>query len=295
MSANNQQELYTKIKKRLDDYRYRSHFAKFSTLSFALLLILSLFPIVPIVIVSILGYPASSSSVIMVSWFGCIFSFGILFAISERISKRIEQKRGITLEEKLFAKAYEALCCLNEFFDTSHPVLSGKKKAIRKLWDIVYAIGNTSFPYSILVADEAFNLYTLSSNLSQKLIPQLEKSNTIPMEKIISSIESVVNYFSAPRLPSLIDLNQSFLELPLIPDRSVSKKVITSIAKPSNSRHVLAFGSMAIITLLITYVGITFIGVNLQESYILAIGSMIGLVAIYVTYLGLTNPQKTKT
>jgi hypothetical protein len=92
-----------------------------------------------------------------------------------------------------------------------------------------------------------------------------------------------------------LDLVLNVAELPEITERSIYVDVRSAFFKRSNLRHVVAFSIAGITALIISYVGLNYFGASLYEAYTLGIGSLIALVTLYVTYLGLTVRRESRT
>jgi len=292
------EEIYKQIKKRLADYRYRLGFLTLGTLIFAMLFILSLVPVVPAIIAGFLNLMYTHW--IAPLYFSCISAFGALFWIFQRFVKKIEEKRGIALEERMYVYAYEASCHLREYLDPDHPIKSGKLKAERKVQRILTLFAGIVYPNAVLMRDETVQLWQLGKNLRMKLLPSMKKHRNLDdsrniMENVNSSLTALVDYLSKPDLPSLVALNQRMMSLPETKERSASDYVKNTLLKRSNLRHVLVFSAAIAAAFLVAFVDLTYLGASLHEAFILWIGSSIALATLYVTYLGLTVRREQGT
>jgi hypothetical protein len=282
-------ETYERIKKRLGEYRYRSALLKLGALASAFLFIFSLFPIVPISIIDILGLDMYSWSVPL--WFLCIGVFIVLFWIFQRLSRKIEEKRGITLEEEMYVPAYETLCHFREYSDPNHPIIGSKLKAERRMQRILTLLGEIALPNVTIVREEAVQLWQLRNNLKTRLIPLMRKHNG----NVHSSLIALVDYLSRPELPSLVTLNITMASLPEITEKNIYLDIISAFFKSSNLRHIGAVLAAGITALLIYYIDLNYFGASSHEAYALGVGSSIALVTLYVTYLGLTKRRELRT
>jgi len=282
-------ETYEQIKKRLGEYRYRSALLKLGALASAFLFIFSLFPIVPISIINILGLDMYSWSVPL--WFLCIGVFIVLFLIFQRLSRKIEEKRGITLEEEMYVLAYEVLCHFEEYSDPNHPIIGSRLKAERRMQHILNLLGEIEFPNVSIVREEAIQLWHLRNNLKKKLIPLMRKSDG----NVHSLLIALVDYLSRPILPSLVMLNTMMTSLPEIRERSIFLDVISAFFKSSNLRHMEIVLVSGIAALLIYYMDLNYFNASLHEAFALGIVSLIALITLYVTYLGLTMRKGPRT
>jgi hypothetical protein len=167
------EETYKQTKKRLREYRYRYGLVTAGLMIFTLLFILSLFPAVPVVIVGALGI--IYSNLVVPLWLSCIMIFGVLTWMCQRFAKKIEEKRGITLEERMYVHAYEAFNHLREYIDRIHPIASGKLKAQRKVLRILTLLEEIKFPNTTLVREEAVQLWQLTENLRMRILPSIKK------------------------------------------------------------------------------------------------------------------------
>lgn len=290
------EDTYKKIKNRIEDKRYLSAFLTMGTVALAVLLVLSLFPLVPIIIAALTGLAPTSLTIVYL-WFFCIFLFGGLFWIFQRFDQKIEVKRGITLEERMYVKAYESMCLIRERLDPDHPVLGSGSKAVRRLIEIVYLLESVGFPNAVLVREQANQFWHLRNNLKTRLIPSISKALNMNdsklMETIFSAITDFLDYLLRPQLVDLASLNQKMLVFPESKDRSISEDIKALLLRRSNLRHVMAFSTCAVISLLIFYVD-SYLGASQSEAFTLGIGSIIALVTLYVTYLGLTKRKESK-
>lgn len=292
----NHDETYRLVKKRLGYYRYRSWFFTSGAMVSAVLLVLSLFPMVPIVLIAILGLKPSVWNVPL--WFLCIGVFGVLFWIFQRSAKKTTEKRGVSLEEELYVRAYEALCFLKEYMDPSHPILGSKKKAIRRLQRIDYMLTSISLPYVSIIREEAVQMAKLRENLRYRIIPSLKKagqSDPEVMEATYSAIEQLVDYLSKPVSVGLIALNANLASLPKIREKSIFEDLKSAIFRRSSLRHTATFSVFAIFSSLVYYVDINYFGATMNDAFELGLMFFIGITAIYVTYLGLTAPKEPRT
>jgi hypothetical protein len=279
-------ETYDRIKKRLGEYRYRSALLTLGTLAFALLFVFSLFPLVPVIIAIALGLTYSVWTVPL--WFLCIGIFGALFWVFQRVTKMTEEKRGVTLEEKMYIPAYEALCYFREYFDPNHPIKGSKLKAERRMEKILTLLGESTLPNVIIIREEAVQLWQLWKNLKMRLIPSMEKNNG----SIDSSLVRLVDYLSKPELTSLVRLNEMMLSLSEINERNIYLDFRRALLKSSNLRHMEIVLVTSITALLIYYTDLNYFGANLHEAFALGIGSLIALMTLYVTYLALTKRRE---
>jgi len=290
-------ETYERIKKHLGDYRYRSSFFSLGTMVFALLLILSIFPLVPVIIADVLGLAYSIWSVPL--WFLCIGVFGALFWVFQRFAKRIEEKRGITLEERMYVRAYESLCFLTEYLDPDHPISGSRSKAARRLQDIDYLLGSTGFPYVSIIRDAASQLWQFRRNLETRLIPlirrPLDRTDTKSAEDVCSILTALVDYLSKPQLVGLVALNGRMSSLPQVTEKNIFEDFKDILFKRSNLRHTVVFSFFAIFASLVYYVDINYFGATMNTAFELGLMFFVGIVAIYVTYLGLTVRRESRT
>lgn len=282
-------ETYERIKKRLGDYRYRSAFLTLGAMVCALLFVLSLFPLVPGFIITILGLDMYSWTVPL--WFLCIGVFGVLFWIFQRFSRKIEEKRGITLEEKMYVLAYEALCHFKEYSDPNHPIIGSKLKAERRMQRILILLEEIALPNVTIVKEEAVQLWQLQNNLRTRLIPSMR----IHHGNVHSLLIALVDYLSRPELPSLVALNKTMVSLPEIVERSIYLDVRSAFFKRSNLRHTTVFSVFAIFASFVYYVDINYFGAPTDAAFGLGLMFWVGIAAIYVTYLGLTMRKEPRT
>lgn len=291
------EETYKRIKKRLEDYRYLSNFLRFGAVTFAVLFVLSLFPLVPAFIVVILGISMTDWS--MWFWFLCIGAFAVLFWIFQRFAKKIEEKRGITLEELMYVPAYEALCHVREYLDPSHPIVRGKLKAERRVRDILTLLEEISFPVATLIREEITQLFQLGKNLRMRLLPSMKKylsgSDSKIKGNVLSLLGALTDYLSKPELSSLVELNKNMMCLPEITERSIYESLRSTLVKRSILRHTLVFSIIGVVALLISYVDLNYIGASQQDAFNLGVTSFIALVTMYLTYLGLTMRREPRT
>lgn len=293
----NHEEIYKRIKKRLADYRYRSGFFTLGTMVFAVLLILSLFPLVPILIAGYFGLAYSDFAILL--WFLCIGIFAVMFWIFQKVARSMEEKRGITLEERMYVHAYEALCHFREYFDPNHPIKSGKLKAERRVLSILTLLDGIRFPNTALIREEAVQLWQLRRNLRMKLLPSIKRFLNVNDPNMTGNLHSLlialVDYLSKPELLGLAALNKSMISLSEITERSIYDIFRSTLFKRSNMRHVMAFSIATAVALLISYVDLNYLGASPHDAFILWVGSTIALATLYVTYLGLTVRREQRT
>lgn len=293
----NHEETYKRIKKRIEEYRYRSGLLTIGAMIFALLFIFSLFPLVPVVVASFLGIVYTNWVVPL--WFLCIGIFGALFWCCQKSAKKIEEKRGITLEEWMYVFAYEALCYLREYLDPNHRIIGSKLKAERRVLDIVTLLAGVGFPNASLIREEAVQIGQLWKNLKTRLLSSMKKYLSGNDSKIIGNVHSsliaLLDYLSKPELPSLLALNNSMTSLPEITERSIYDDFRSTVIRRSNLRHTMAFSVVGVAAMLITYADINYFGASQPDAFALGVGSLIALATLYVTYLGLTVRREPRT
>jgi len=291
------EETYNRIKKRIKFYRYRFGFFAVGTLVFGLLLILSVFPLVPIAIASLLDILYSNWTLPL--WFSCIGIFAVLLWIFQRFAKKIKEESGITLEEEMYVHAYEALCHLREYSDPNHPIIGGKSKAERRVSDILTLLGNTEVPNATLIREEVAQLWQLRENLRTRLLPSIKKYpkgiDSGTWNNAISSLNVLIDYLSKPELPSLVALNKKMTSLPEITEISIYDFFRSALLKRSNLRHVMAFSVASVVAMLISYVDLNYLDASHHDAFTLGVSSFIALVTLYVTYLGLTVRREQRT
>jgi hypothetical protein len=282
-------ETYERIKKRLGDYRYRSTFLTLGTMVCALLFILSLFPLVPAVIAAILGLTYYDWSILL--WFVCIAVFGALFWIFQRFSRKIEEKRGITLEEKMYVPAYEALCHFREYMEPNHPIIGSKLKAERRMQYILTLLEQTAFPNVDIVKEQTVQFQRLYRSLRTRIIPSIRKYQG----NVLQSLVAFVDYLSAPKLPSLVELNKTMESLPETVERNIYLDFRSALFKRSNLRHTTVFSSFAIFAMLVYYIDINYFDAPKDTAFGLGLMFWVGIAAIYVSYLALTRRKEQRT
>lgn len=282
-------EYYDQIKRRLCEYRYRSALLNFGALASAFLFIFSFIPIVPIFIINILGLVMYSWGAPL--WFLCIGVFLASFWICQRFSRKIEEKRGVTLEERMYISAYEALCYFKEYSDPKHPIKSGRFKAERRIQSILTLLGQITFPNLAIVTEESVQYGQLHINLRTRLLPLLRRNNG----NTHTLLTTLVDYFSKPELSSLVDLNKTIGFLPEIKERNIYLYLRSAFLKRSNLRHIgIALGS-SLVALLIYHLDLNYFGASLPDAFALGIGSLLALIAMYITYLVGTIRKEQRT
>jgi hypothetical protein len=283
-------DAYDRIKKRLKDYRYRSALLKAGAIVWAILLISSLFPVIPVYLAIALGLYSSGWSVAL--WFLCIAIFAVLFWIFQRLATKIEGRRGITLEERMYVPAYEALSFLREYVDPDHPILGSKLKALRRLQRISVLLGEVGFPNISILREETNQILWLGKNLRTRLIPSIKNringNDPSILESAHSSLVALVDYLSEPKLDGLVTLNKTMTSLPEITERNIFVDFWSTLLRRSNLRHIVVFSIVVLVSLLVAYIDYEIVGGSLHDAFTFGVGSLIALVTLYVTYLGLT-------
>jgi hypothetical protein len=280
----NHEKIYIRIKKRLMDYKYHSFFYGLMTMVFAVFFTFSLIPFVPVIIAAILNIPPSSSWIIVL-WFLCVVIFGVLFWIFQRLSRRIEEKYGITLEEKMYVLAYQALCYLKESLDPDHPIIGSKSKAERQVQRILTLLGQITIPKVTILKEESVQLLHMWNNLRNRLIPLMRRNP----ENAVSLLDALLDYLSRPELPRLVMLNRTMESIPEIVERNIYLDVKNALIKRSNLRHITMFALFTLVAFVIYNVHQIYFNASADSAFQLCLMLWIGLVGIYVSYLGLTK------
>jgi hypothetical protein len=282
-------ESYTKVKKRIQEYKIRNFFAKFGSFVFALLTIFSFVPLVPIFLTSYFLIP---SIFLIPIWIICVILFVWMFIIFQKYDKKIEKTFGITLEEKMFVSAYEALCFLREYLDPKHPILGSKMKVIRRLKDIDYLLNSIEIPNFTIINQETNQLNQLETNLRNRLVPsiaKIQKNNPDANEKISSILAILVDYLTAPKLDVLTILNGDLASLPESNEKGVSRYVTDAVLKRSNARHIFVFSGIAVVSFIASYVDFYYLAASASDAFALGVGSCIEIIAVYAAYLALIS------
>lgn len=290
--AKKHRDTYNHIKKRLKDYRYRYIIFTTGTVISFLALILSVLPFVPVAIVTALGLSIEWN---LIMWVVSIVGFSLVFLIFQRLVRNTLEKRGITLEEKMYIPAYESLINFREYTDPNHPIQSGKPKAVSKLRSISVLIEEVGFPYIEIVREERLQLSQLWRNLRTRLIPSIEKringDDPETLRYANSSLIALLEYLSEPELDRLKTLNQTMEFLPETQERNIFLDFKTMVFRRTNLRHAIVFFVIALATSFIAYIDLNIVGGDLNAAYTLGITSFLAMTAIYVAYLGLSTPR----
>lgn len=290
--AKKHRDTYNHIKKRLKDYRYRYIIFTTGTVISFLALILSVLPFVPVAIVTALGLSIEWN---LIMWVVSIVGFSLVFLIFQRLVRNTLEKRGITLEEKMYIPAYESLINFREYTDPNHPIQSGKPKAVSKLRSISVLIEEVGFPYIEIVREERLQLSQLWRNLRTRLIPSIEKringDDPETLRYANSSLIALLEYLSEPELDRLKTLNQTMEFLPETQERNIFLDFKTMVFRRTNLRHAIVFFVIALATSFIACIDLNIVGGDLNAAYTLGITSFLAMTAIYVAYLGLSTPR----
>ena len=227
-----------------------------------------------------------------------MIGFGVLFWLFQKGSKKNARKYNVTLEEKAFVLAYEALRFLKEYFDKDHPILGSKRRAINRLGQISYLFGSTGLPSVYIIREQAIQLRELRINLRSRLVPsvrsvRLEDSKTI--ENIYSTMNNLLVYLSKPTLDNLKDFNTQMLPVTENLEKSFVLDFASTVFRRSNLRHVIVFSFSVVSSFIVYYSDITFFGAIDSSAFELSLMFLVGIVAIYVTYLGLSVRKELKS
>lgn len=289
----NREETYKRIKKRLREYTYKSGFLTMGTTLFGALFIFSLIPVVPAIVISYLRL--SFSDWALVSWFLFAAVFGALFWLFQRLGGNNEVKLAMTLEEKMYVPAYEALCAAEEFLDPHHSVLSSKTKATARLQRIDALMLSTGLPFSIsIMGDAVSQMRQLRRNLKHRLRPAIR--NMRQGDQVVSPIlGELVDYLSKPTMPMLVALNSKIAPLPEYTERGLYEVFASSILRRSNLRHTGVFSIFGIFSLFVYFMDINYFGATKDTAFGLGLMFFLGIAAIYVTYLSLTVRREQGT
>jgi hypothetical protein len=293
--------LYDQIKKRISDYRLTHGFLVFCTFICAILFVFSLLPLVPVAIFDFIGLTttsAANSILFLIFWVVCVVILGYLFSRLNKKTLRVEEKYGITLEERLYLRAYESMKFLEQYLDPKHPIASSKMKAVRKLTDIDYLLDSSQWriPNIYVLSEEAQQMKDFKRNLERKLIPAIKKSRGEKDKEILdtsrATLRAMVEHLARPELVKLQLLNDGMSSLPEITERGIYVRVKTTISQPSNLKHILAIGLAAILSFAAAYADIVIFSATEHDAYALGIYSLIGIVGVYATFVAL---KKSKT
>jgi hypothetical protein len=85
------------------------------------------------------------------------------------------------------------------------------------------------------------------------------------------------------------------MSLPQITKRSVYDDFRSKILKRSNLRHAITFSVAGVVALSIYYVDTNCLGASQHDAFALGVVSLISLVTLYVTFLGLTVRREQRT
>jgi hypothetical protein len=285
-----QEEIYKRTKKRLADYKFRSFIYEFGALVLGALFMFSFIPVVPLVIGISLQIPPADP-LLYVLWFVCAVVFGVSFWNVQRLSKKIEEKYGVTFEERMYVPAYEALFFLKESSDPNHPVMSSKLKAERRIQSILTLFGQITISNVALLHEERVQLWHLWNNLRTRLLPLIRRNDTKAHPLLIA----LVDYLSRPELPRLKELNTTMASIPEMAERNIFLYIRTALLRRSNLRHIIVLGVFALIATGVYYVHRTYFDAPPATAFQLGLMFGVGLAGIYVGYLGLTKRKGTGT
>lgn len=94
-----QKDAYDQIKKRVAEYNVRYFLALLLSFALAIFFIFSILPLIPLVLALHFGWD------IVIVWLVCLFTSSLAFSQSGKLTRTLNAKYGITLEEKMFLRA----------------------------------------------------------------------------------------------------------------------------------------------------------------------------------------------
>jgi hypothetical protein len=200
-----QKDIYDQIKKRVAEYNVRYALAVLLSLASAIFFIFSIVPLIPYAIALYFGWD------IVIVWLVCVSTSILAFSQSSKLVHTLNAKYGITLEEKMFLRAYESLKFLEEYLDPQHPIMSSRMKAVRKLERIYDLLDSTewSLPNVSIVREQAGQLAALQANLKKRLMPAIEniapnrEKDRATSETSRLALQALVEYLTQPELEGL--------------------------------------------------------------------------------------------
>ena len=282
-----QKDTYDQIKTRVAEYNVRHTLAVLLSFAFAMFFIFSILPLIPFFIALYFGFD------IVFVWLSCLVISSLAFWQSGKLIRKLNVKYGVTLEEKMFLRAYESLKFLEEYLDPQHPIVGSKIKAVRKLERICDLLDSTewSLPNVSIVQEQAVQLAALWANLKKRLIPSIE--NISPnRDEIFAALEpsrlvlqALVEYLTQPRLDGLASVNNQMLSLTETTQKSVFLQIKGLITKPSILKRILVISSAPAFAVAASYTDLVYFDAKPSDAFNVGIAVIIGIFAIYVTYL----------
>jgi hypothetical protein len=100
---------------------------------------------------------------------------------------------------------------------------------------------------------------------------------------------NLVGYSFKPNLESLVLLNGDLSKLPGKTRKDLFHYITDAILKRSTLSHVFVLSGIIVLSFFVSYLDTNWFSASGHEAFTLGIGTFIGLVAIYVAYLGLTG------
>jgi hypothetical protein len=105
----------------------------------------------------------------------------------------------------------------------------------------------------------------------------------------------MLDYLSKPQLGGLVALNEIMSSLPQVTEKNVFGYFKDTLLKQSSLRHTVVFSVFAIFACLAYYVDINYFDATMNAGFEFGLMFFLGLLAIYVTYLGLTVRRDQRT
>lgn len=166
-------------------------------------------------------------------------------------------------------------------------------KAVRKLERIYDLLDSSewSLPNVSIVREQAGQLATLQANLKKRLIPAIEniapnrEKDRATSETSRLALQALVEYLTQPQPEGLTKVNNQMLPLNEITQESVSLRIKHLITKPSILKRVLIIPSTFAFATAASYVDVVYFDAKPSDAFNLGIFVVLGIFAIYVTYL----------
>ncbi len=288
---------YGQIKKRVAEYNIRYVLAVFTSFILTILFVFSLLPLIPFAIALYFGFD------VRYVWVICLMIFGLAFWLSSKLIRKINLKYGITLEEKMFLRAYESLKFLEEYLNPSHPIRSSRMKAGRKLERIydLLQLNEWSIPNISIMREEREALATFQSNLKKQLIPAIEKTSKGDdkdkknLETSLSLLLGLIEYTIHPHLDGLKKVNENMHLLDVKAERDILRSIRLGIWRPSNWKYLLVLFSVIAAGVVAYLLDLNYFGAKPSEAFSILIMVFLGIITIFAAYFGATRAIRPKT
>lgn len=270
-------KIYEGLKKRDESYKKAvGNISILITLGI-LLVFFGIIPVIPIL------FKVFFNIDLIISMFISIFLGIILVVFGERKKNGIIKPPELLITERKFLNVYEALENLDNY------LLNGddfsRMEAVKILQKIdkklIEPVSSRYEFWGVLIKHYSLHISFLKRNLSEKLIPAINKGEQI--ELAYSITEDIAEFLMSPGYTELSNLNINLSKLPTVISEKEPK--IPLLQKRPIIKHIIIIAFFILLSYSTFYLGPKYLPISTNTSYTTAVMMFATLTAGYMAFM----------